>query len=168
MKCLLYVRNALTRLVNILVREGLTIVALFVTMICLDWQLSLIAFTVLPLALIPISMIGKRLRKVSKRTQEQTGDMASLTVETFGAARTVKTYKLEPYLAARRSPAGTTSFPPAPPSHSAKSSEIRGSGAGIRPAGNRRGWWRAPGWVDPWWVVLPLFNNPKQNLVWEN
>ncbi|WP_083660015.1 ABC transporter transmembrane domain-containing protein [Acuticoccus yangtzensis] len=98
---LLYVRNALTRLVNILVREGLTIVALFVTMIWLDWQLSLIAFTVLPLALIPISMIGKRLRKVSKRTQEQTGDMASLTVETFGAARTVKTYKLEPYLAAR-------------------------------------------------------------------
>ena len=96
-----YVRLALTRLITVLLRDGLTIIALFATMIYLDWVLSLIAGLILPLALIPISRIGRRLRRVSRSTQEQTGGMASLTAETFGAARVVKTYRLEPYLTAR-------------------------------------------------------------------
>ncbi|WP_226580064.1 ABC transporter ATP-binding protein [Acuticoccus sediminis] len=95
---LVFVRSALTRLVNILVREGLTVVALFATMFYLDWMLTLIAVTIVPFALIPVSRIGKRLRRVSRRTQERTGDMASLTSETFSAARVVKTYRLEDYL----------------------------------------------------------------------
>jgi len=96
-----YVRLALARVVTVLVRDGLTILALFGTMIYLDWVLSLIAAAILPLVLIPVARIGKRLRRVSRSTQEQTGDMASLTAETFGAARAVKTYGLEPYLARR-------------------------------------------------------------------
>lgn len=98
---LLYVRLALTRVISVLVRDGLTIIFLFGTMIYLDWVLSVIAFVILPLALIPVTRIGKRLRRVSRSTQEQTGDMASLTAETFGAARVVKTYRLEDYLTAR-------------------------------------------------------------------
>ncbi|MEM8853626.1 MAG: ABC transporter ATP-binding protein [Pseudomonadota bacterium] len=98
---LLYVRLALTRVIGVLVRDGLTIIFLFGTMIYLDWVLSVIALVILPLALIPVTRIGKRLRRVSRSTQEQTGDMASLTAETFGAARVVKTYRLEDYLTTR-------------------------------------------------------------------
>jgi len=96
-----YVRLGLTRVIGVLVRDGLTILALLATMIYLDWVLSLIALVILPLALIPVTRIGRRLRRVSRSTQEQTGDMASLAVETFGAARVVKTYRLERYLAER-------------------------------------------------------------------
>ena len=96
-----YVRMALARVVTVLVRDGLTIAALFATMIYLDWVLSLVAAVILPLALIPTTRIGKKLRRVSRHTQEQTGAMASLTAETFGAARAVKTYALEDYLSAR-------------------------------------------------------------------
>lgn len=96
-----YIRMALARVAGVLVRDGLTIIALFATMIYLDWVLSLIAAVILPLALIPVTQIGRRLRRVSRSTQEQTGGMASLTSETFGAARVVKTYRLEGYLAAR-------------------------------------------------------------------
>ncbi|MEM6761777.1 MAG: ABC transporter ATP-binding protein [Pseudomonadota bacterium] len=98
---LMYVRLAVTRVIGVLLRDGLTMVALFGIMIYLDWVLSLIAFVILPIALIPITRIGQRLRRVSRSTQEQTGDMASLTAETFGAARVVKTFRLEPYLGAR-------------------------------------------------------------------
>ncbi len=98
---LTYVRVAMTRLVNVLLRDGLTIIALVGSMIYLDWFLSLIALTILPLGLIPIMRTGKKVRKVSKSTQEETGSMASLTVETFSAARMVKTYGLEGYLATR-------------------------------------------------------------------
>jgi len=96
-----YIRLALTRLVSVLLRDGLTILALFATMIYLDWVLSLVAGVILPLALIPIARIGRRLRRVSRTTQEETGGMASLTAETFAAARVVKTYGLERYLLER-------------------------------------------------------------------
>ncbi|WP_420394677.1 ABC transporter ATP-binding protein [Acuticoccus sp.] len=96
-----YMRNALARVVAVLVRDGLTILALFATMIYLDWVLSLIAAVILPLALVPVTRIGRRLRRVSRSTQERTGAMASLTTETFGAARMVKTYRLEGYLGTR-------------------------------------------------------------------
>lgn len=96
-----YIRLALTRVNNVLLRDGLTILFLFGAMIYLDWVLSLIAGVILPLALIPIGRIGKRLRRVSQTTQEETGGMASLTAETFGAARVVKTYGLEGYLVGR-------------------------------------------------------------------
>ncbi len=98
---LMYIRLALMRVNNVLLRDGLTILALFGAMIYLDWVLSLIAGVILPLALIPISSIGRRLRRVSRSTQEETGGMASLTAETFGAARVVKTYGLENYLVTR-------------------------------------------------------------------
>ncbi|GAB5373877.1 MAG: ABC transporter ATP-binding protein [Acuticoccus sp.] len=96
-----YIRLALTRINNVLLRDGLTILTLFGAMIYLDWVLSLIAGVILPLALIPITRIGRRLRRVSRSTQEETGGMASLTAETFGAARVVKTYGLEGYLVDR-------------------------------------------------------------------
>ncbi|MEM8552668.1 MAG: ABC transporter ATP-binding protein [Pseudomonadota bacterium] len=96
-----YIRLAVTRVIAILIRDGLTILALFGTMIYLDWVLSLIALVILPLALIPITRIGKRLRRVSRSTQEHTGEMASLTAETFAAARVVKTFRLEDYLRTR-------------------------------------------------------------------
>ena len=98
---LIYVRMALARVSAVLLRDGLTIVALFATMVYLDWVLSLIAAVILPLALIPVNQIGRRLRRVARSTQERTGDMASLTSETFGSARVVKTYLLEPYLSGR-------------------------------------------------------------------
>jgi subfamily B ATP-binding cassette protein MsbA len=96
-----YVRLAMVRTTQTLVRDGLTIVFLLGTMIYLDWVLSLIAIAILPIALVPVSRIGRRLRRVARKSQEQTGGMASLTSESFSAARVVKTYRLEDYLASR-------------------------------------------------------------------
>ena len=98
---LIYIRGALTRVIGVLVRDGLTIIALVATMIYLDWVLSVIALVILPLALIPVSIVGRILNRVARSTQEQTAEMASLASESFGAARVVKTYQLEGYLNAR-------------------------------------------------------------------
>ena len=98
---LAYIRDALTRATTNLVRDALTLVSVFAAMVWLDWFLSLFAIVVLPLAVIPISRIGKRIRRVSTTTQEQTGVMAQLVSESFGALRIVKTYGLEGYLKGR-------------------------------------------------------------------
>jgi subfamily B ATP-binding cassette protein MsbA len=97
----LYVREALTRFVNVAVRDGVTAIGLFGAMLWIDWRLTLVALVVVPLVAIPIIQIGKRLRRVSHDAQEQAGIMASLVTESLQGARTAKTEQLEPYLKSR-------------------------------------------------------------------
>ena len=96
-----FVREALTRLVNVLVRDTATMLALVAVLFWIDWQLTLIALVIAPLVARPIAKVGKTLRRVATRTQEQTGAMAGLVSEGFGGARVAKTYALEGYLKAR-------------------------------------------------------------------
>ena len=95
------IRNALTRTLTGLVRDILTVIALVGSMFYLDWFLSLIVFIIYPIAAVPIVRIGKRLRRVSRDTQAQMGDMTSLLTESLSGARMVKTYNLEDYERAR-------------------------------------------------------------------
>lgn len=95
------IRNALTRTLTNLVRDILTVVTLVGAMFYLDWVLSLIVFIIYPIAAVPIVNIGKRLRRVSRDTQAQMGDMTSLLTESLAGARMVKTYCLEDYERAR-------------------------------------------------------------------
>ena len=48
-----------------------------------------------PLALYPIVRIGKRIRKISRNTQVETGDLTTILDETFQGARHVKAYTME-------------------------------------------------------------------------
>lgn len=95
------IRNALSRTLTGLVRDILTVIALVGSMFYLDWFLSLIVFVIYPIAAVPIVQIGKRLRRVSRDTQAQMGDMTSLLTESLSGARMVKTYCLEDYERAR-------------------------------------------------------------------
>ncbi|MGE0719429.1 MAG: ABC transporter ATP-binding protein [Alphaproteobacteria bacterium] len=95
------VRAALQRATNNLVRDVLTIVALVCAMVWLDWLLSLVVLVVYPVAALPITAIGKRLRRVSRVTQEHLGETTSLLNESLAGVRMVKTYGLEPYERAR-------------------------------------------------------------------
>lgn len=92
-----FVRAAQQRALNNLVRDVLTIVALVAAMLYLDWLLSLVVFVVYPIAALPIIAIGKRLRRVSKVTQEHLGEITSLLGESLAGVRMVKTYGLEAY-----------------------------------------------------------------------
>lgn len=83
------------------IRDGLSIVALAIAMIYLDWVMSLIVLGVYPLAILPVMTLGRRLRRVAKQTQAQVGDMTSLLTENMSSARLIKTYRLESYAASR-------------------------------------------------------------------
>src|SRR4029077_16193789 len=54
-------------------RESLSIVLLVGVMFYQDWQLAIVAFVAFPATVIPISRLGRRLRKVTANTQAQTG-----------------------------------------------------------------------------------------------
>jgi len=88
------IREALTRAVNGLA-DAITVVGLAVSMIYLDWVLSLIAALMYPIAALPIERIGRRIRRASGGMQERVGEAAVLLNESFSQARTVRAYRLE-------------------------------------------------------------------------
>ncbi len=88
------VREAMIRAVNSL-GDGVTVVSLVGTMIYLDWQFSLIAVALYPLAAVPIQRIGRRVRRASGGMQERMGEAAAMLHESFAQARTVRAYRLE-------------------------------------------------------------------------
>ncbi len=95
------IQVALQAALTTAVRDAMTITALVAYMIWSDPVLSLIVLAVYPLAVMPIMAIGKRLKRVAKRTQEELGGMLALLSEKLGSARLIKTFRLEEYAAGR-------------------------------------------------------------------
>lgn len=96
-----YIRDALTRLSAVFLRDIGTALAMIAAMLWIDWAMTLVAFAAVPLILPPMQSIAKKLRRNAHAMQDETGTMASHVAESLGAARTAKTYRLEDYLAAR-------------------------------------------------------------------
>lgn len=93
-----FIREALTRLSTVFLREITTIIALIAAMLWIDPVLTLVAAVIAPFFAYPVNQIGRKLRRVAVSTQEQTGLMASLITESLAGTRIAKTYGLERYL----------------------------------------------------------------------
>lgn len=88
------IREAMVRAVNSM-GDVVTVVGLIVSMFYMDWELSLIAAVLYPIAAVPIQRLGKRVRRASGGMQERVGETAAFLTESFAQARTVRVYRLE-------------------------------------------------------------------------
>jgi len=88
------IREALTKSING-AADVLTVIGLVGSMVWLDWQMSLIAAGLYPMAVVPILRLGKRIRRASGGMQERMGETAAQLTESFAAARVVRAYRLE-------------------------------------------------------------------------
>lgn len=96
-----YIREALTRLSTVFLREVATVFALVAAMLWIDPVLTIVAAVTVPFLAYPIGRIGQKLKRVALAQQEQIGALASFLSESFGGARVAKTYALEGYLKGR-------------------------------------------------------------------
>ncbi|MBC4015987.1 ABC transporter ATP-binding protein [Siccirubricoccus deserti] len=88
------IREALTKTING-AADILTVVGLIGSMVWLDWQMSLVAALLYPIAVLPILKLGKRIRRASGGMQDRMGEVAAQLTESFSAARVVRAYRLE-------------------------------------------------------------------------
>src|SRR5690606_31843961 len=95
------VRIAVSSAITSVGRDTLTLVFLVALMFYQDWVLALIAFVAFPVAIVPTVRLGRRMRRVSRNTQEQRGTLTTILDEGFQGARQVKAYGMEAYEAAR-------------------------------------------------------------------
>jgi len=96
-----FIKEALTRISTVLLRDIAMLVALVAALVWMDPLLTLVAGVTVPFVAGPIGRVGKKLRRVSTTTQEQMGLTASLISESLQGARIAKTYALEGYLKGR-------------------------------------------------------------------
>lgn len=78
-----------------ILREPFTLIGCITAMIILDEQLSLITLIILPVCLLPVIIIGKRVRSASRKGQESMSDMLSIAQESFGNAIVIKAFQTE-------------------------------------------------------------------------
>jgi ATP-binding cassette, subfamily B, bacterial MsbA len=92
-----YLRNAAASVLAAIGKDAVTVVFLVALMFYEDWALALASFFAFPLAIHPISRIGRRMRRVSVNTQIEAGLITTLLNQTFQGARHVKAYGMEAY-----------------------------------------------------------------------
>ena len=78
----------------------LTIIFTFGVMLSIDWRLTFAIFGIFSLALVPVNIIGSRLRRISRRTQVEVAAMSSQVTEGLAGIRMARTYRLEEPLSA--------------------------------------------------------------------
>ena len=87
--------QALERLMNSLLKDGLTALVLLITMIYLDWKLAIVISLLLPVVALPIYKIGKKVNNISKGAQIQIGKFTNLLNQSFQNIQTIKSFQLE-------------------------------------------------------------------------
>ena len=87
--------NAVAGVLKDVFQQGLTFLAMLVVIFYQNWKLGSMSVIVIPLAVITMMRMGKRLRALGKSGQEQMGDMASTLQEALSGIRMVKAYGRE-------------------------------------------------------------------------
>ena len=80
-----------------LTKNPLLIIASLGIAFFISWQLTLIAFVILPFSLIVISWVGLKLRKRSTVSQQRMADVTSVLQETISGTRVVKAFGMEKF-----------------------------------------------------------------------
>jgi len=88
---------ATTDAIRVIIREGMTAVGLLGYLFYINWQLSLVFLSVAPLIAIVVTIVSKRLRRLSKSLQESVGDLTQIASEVVVGHKIVKSYGGEEY-----------------------------------------------------------------------
>ncbi len=89
------IANAVNNAVFVIVRDGLTVLALFGLMLYLDWRLTLIFLVLAPISAVLIRVMSRRFRKTSHRIQASMGEISQVTQEATEGQRVVKAFGAE-------------------------------------------------------------------------
>ncbi|AZE92622.1 Lipid A export permease/ATP-binding protein MsbA [Pseudomonas orientalis] len=91
------VTGAATDAIKVVIREGMTVIFLFASLLFMNWRLTLVMIAILPLIAIMVSTASKKFRKQSKKIQVAMGDVTHVASETIQGYRVVRSFGGEVY-----------------------------------------------------------------------
>lgn len=92
-----FVASAGFNIVTVTVKDGLTTLGLLGVMFYTDWRLTLICMVVLPVFAISVRQVSKRMRTLSRNSQEAIRNVSEVIEETARSQRVVKIYGGQAY-----------------------------------------------------------------------
>ena len=91
----LEIQHSFLSIMEVLVREPLTILFTLLIMLSINVKLSLFVLTFIPLSGLLISIIGKSLKRKSARVQKEQGEVLSIVEETLSGLSIIKAFDVE-------------------------------------------------------------------------
>ncbi len=91
------VMAASTEVLIVLVRDSITVIGLLLWMFYLNWALSSIIFTVVPIIIIIMRLVSKRLRGINTTLQDNMGQLTHILEETISGHKLVKVFGGQQY-----------------------------------------------------------------------
>ena len=89
------IQNSLLAILELLVREPLTIIFTIIVMFTISIKLTIFVFIFIPISGLIISRVGKSLKKHSKKVQDENGIFLSILDETLNGLKVIKGYNSE-------------------------------------------------------------------------
>jgi len=90
-------QQALTQIAGDLVKQPISIISALFVLFRTDAQFTMLAFTVFPLCLIPVLVVGRNAKKAGRREEEEAGNLMVVMQEAIAGVRVVKTHAREDY-----------------------------------------------------------------------
>ncbi len=76
-------------------RQSASVIFLLWVVIQQDWRLAIVSLTVLPFVLVPTLRIGRRIRRTTRRAQDDAADLNQILQETISGHQVVKSFGTE-------------------------------------------------------------------------
>ncbi|HLW62637.1 MAG TPA: ABC transporter ATP-binding protein [Flavobacterium sp.] len=91
------VQHSFFMILELIVKEPLTILFSLIAMISISWKLTIFVFIFIPISGLIISKIGKSLKTQSTKAQQENGFLISIVEESLSGLKIVKGYNAESY-----------------------------------------------------------------------
>ncbi|MCL6269946.1 lipid A export permease/ATP-binding protein MsbA [Sansalvadorimonas sp. 2012CJ34-2] len=91
------VTTAATDAIKVVVREGLTVIAVLGYLFWTNWKLTLLFIAIIPVIAGVVTITSKRFKKLSKKIQNTMGDVTHIASETITSHRVVRSFGGESY-----------------------------------------------------------------------
>src|SRR2546428_10747237 len=80
-----------------LFQKGFTLIVFLVVVVVLNWKMALGTAILVPLVVIPVGKLGKKIRRSSENSQTRLGDLSQILQETVSGNRVVKAFGMEDF-----------------------------------------------------------------------
>lgn len=91
------VQNSFFSILELIIKEPLTILFSLIAMFAISWKLTLFVFIFIPISAFIISKIGKSLKSQSTRAQQESGFLISIVEESLSGLKVIKGYNAETF-----------------------------------------------------------------------
>lgn len=89
------IRSVISNYFPDLITQLVSIIGLLIVVFYQSWQLAIFALIVLPVAIYPLSIFAKKIKQISRKTQEKTSDISSALSEIYSNIEIIKASNAE-------------------------------------------------------------------------